>query len=65
MAHTEVPRETAEFDIDDARDCRYWSNTLGVSAEEFKAAVCAVGPRIEDVKRHLDDRSAAGIGSRG
>ncbi|PBJ84345.1 DUF3606 domain-containing protein [Lysobacteraceae bacterium NML93-0399] len=37
-------------------EVQYWTQALGVSADELRAAVDAVGPVAEDVRNHLAQR---------
>lgn len=37
-------------------EVRYWTQALGVSADDLRAAVDAVGPVAEDVRNHLAQR---------
>lgn len=37
-------------------EVRYWTQALGVSADDLRAAVDAVGPMAEDVRNHLAQR---------
>ncbi len=39
--------------VDQIHDLRDWAIYFSVSKEKLKAAVEAVGPRIEDVRRYL------------
>ena len=41
------------IDVNREQECRYWSEKLGVSEERLRRAVKAVGPLVEDVRRHL------------
>lgn len=48
-------RDRNLIDIGSDRECRYWCRKLGVSAALIREAVRAVGPRAQDVERHLRD----------
>ncbi|GLH71306.1 hypothetical protein GETHPA_28390 [Geothrix rubra] len=39
--------------VDQIHDLRDWAIYFSVSKEKLKAAVAAVGPRVEDVRRYL------------
>ncbi|ELC7320656.1 DUF3606 domain-containing protein [Stenotrophomonas maltophilia] len=41
------------INVDEDYELRYWTTTLGVSAEELRAAVAAVGPTTVAVRKHL------------
>jgi hypothetical protein len=55
------PKKTAadrkRIDVSQDHECRCWSEKLGVSPFELKQAVEAVGPMVDDVTRHLDQKS--------
>jgi len=37
-------------------ELRNWSREFGVTAEELKAAISAVGVRVVELRRYLDER---------
>ena len=39
--------------VDQIHDLRDWAIYFSVSKEKLRAAVAAVGPRVEDVRRYL------------
>lgn len=41
------------INVDEDYELRYWTMTLGVSAEELRAAVAAVGPSTVAVRKQL------------
>lgn len=41
------------INVDEDYELRYWTTTLGVFAEELRAAVAAVGPTTVAVWKHL------------
>ena len=41
------------INVNEDYELRYWSRELGVTPEELRAAVEAVGPTAEAVRRHL------------
>ncbi len=41
------------IDVNDPNEVRYWTGKFGVSAEELKTAVAAVGVMVKNVKVHL------------
>lgn len=41
------------INVNEDYELRYWTTTLGVSAEELRAAVAAVGPAAVAVRKHL------------
>lgn len=47
------PEDQEMINIDEIHDLRDWAIYFSVSKEKLKEAVGAVGPRVEDVKRHL------------
>lgn len=40
--------------VNEEYELRYWTEKFGVSAEELKAAVKAVGTSVDAVRRHLN-----------
>ncbi|HYC49217.1 MAG TPA: DUF3606 domain-containing protein [Burkholderiales bacterium] len=53
-------RESQRIDIDDDASIRRWAKELGVTRVQIIDAVEKVGPRVEDVRRYLDQQIAAG-----
>lgn len=41
------------INVNEDYELRYWTTTLGVSAEELRAAVAAVGPTTVAVRKQL------------
>ncbi|CAE1135378.1 hypothetical protein GGR60_000700 [Xanthomonas arboricola] len=41
------------INVNEDYELQYWTKALGVSAEELRAAVKAVGPTAAAVRRHL------------
>jgi hypothetical protein len=41
------------IDVNDPNELRNWSESIGVTPEELKAAVQQVGPVVERVRDHL------------
>ena len=50
------PRDRTTINVHEGFDVRYWSNELGVSAEQLKEIVTKVGPKMEDVQNELKNR---------
>lgn len=50
------PRDAKEIDVNEPWELSYWTRALGVSADKLSQAVKAVGPMVDDVKRHLNIR---------
>jgi hypothetical protein len=48
------------IDVEQETECRYWSEALGMSIGQLKSAIDEAGPRVEDVKRHLGEKSLSG-----
>jgi len=42
------------INVNEDYELQYWTKALGVSAEELRAAVKAVGPTAVAVRKHLD-----------
>jgi HAMP domain-containing protein len=47
------PADRSRINVNEAWELRYWSQTLGHTADEIRLAVKAVGPMVENVRRHL------------
>lgn len=41
------------INVDEDYELQYWTKTLGVSADELRAAVKVVGPTTKAVRAHL------------
>jgi hypothetical protein len=48
------------IDVEREAECAYWSAALGISIDQLKSAVDEAGPLVEDVKRHLGEKSLSG-----
>jgi hypothetical protein len=46
-------QDRKRINVDEDYEVRDWSKRLGVSADQLRAAVKAVGDRVDDVERHL------------
>ena len=51
--HNRGPQDRARVNTSEAWELTYWTKEFGVTAEELKAAVKAVGPMVTDVRRKL------------
>ena len=47
------PRDRTQINLDQEHEVRYWTETLGVTKEELRAAVDKVGRSAERVREHL------------
>lgn len=47
------PADSARINIHEPHELRYWTEKLGCSAEELKAAVAAAGPSFVEVRARL------------
>ena len=47
------PQDPQKINVNEPWELTYWTKELGVSEDELKAAVEAVGVKVEDVKKHL------------
>jgi hypothetical protein len=45
--------DRARINVHEAHEVKYWTEALGVSAEQLKAAVAKVGVMAKDVRQHL------------
>lgn len=55
----EGPRDRGRIDVGSDDEIRWWADQLGVTNVAIIDAVTAVGPRADDVRRHLDQAVAA------
>ena len=49
-------QDRKRINLDEDYEVRDWSKRLGVSADQLRAAVKAVGDRVDDVEKHLKRR---------
>ena len=54
------PRDRQRIDIHQEHEVRYWSDKLGVTPEQLRDAVEAVGPMVEAVEQRVRGRSGRG-----
>ena len=47
------PQDRTRINVHEPWELQYWSNHLGVTPEQLKAAVQKVGVMVSDVRRHL------------
>lgn len=47
------PADRSRINVNEDYELRYWTQALGVSADELRAAVKAVGPMADAVRQHL------------
>jgi hypothetical protein len=47
------PQDRARINVHEDYELRYWTRAFGVSADELRQAVQAVGVMRDDVARHL------------
>ena len=47
------PQDRARINVNEDHELRYWTKELGVSEQQLKEAVKAVGVSVEAVKQHL------------
>jgi hypothetical protein len=47
-----------QIDVNDRHDVWYWAGVLDATSDQIKAAVAAVGPLVEDVRRFLEEQKA-------
>ncbi|MBB5710819.1 DUF3606 domain-containing protein [Sphingomonas xinjiangensis] len=48
-----APQDASRIALHEDYEVRYWSNKFGVTHEQLKEAVDAVGHSAEDVEKHL------------
>jgi hypothetical protein len=49
-------QDRKRINLDEDYEVRDWSKRLGVSADQLRAAVKAVGDRVDAVEKHLNKR---------
>lgn len=47
------PADSSRISLSQDHEVRYWTQALGVSEQELRSAVAAVGPMADAVRRHL------------
>lgn len=47
------PADRSRINVNEERELRWWTQTLGVSAAELREAVKAVGTSASAVRKHL------------
>lgn len=47
------PQDPTKINVNESWEVRYWTQALGVSEQQLRAAVKAVGVSTAAVKRHL------------
>ena len=47
-------RDGSRIDVNDPRDNDYWTRAFDVDEATLREAVAAVGPKVEEVRQHLD-----------
>lgn len=47
------PQDRSRVNVNEEWELQYWSRKFGVSAEQLRAAVKAVGPSADAVGKHL------------
>ena len=56
------PADKAKVNVNEPRELKYWTKTLNVAEEKFKAALKAVGTRLEDIRKQLSGNSICSWG---
>ena len=47
------PADRTKVNVNEPWELKYWTKTLNVAEVKLKAAVKAVGTKVEDVRKHL------------
>lgn len=50
------PPDRSRINIHEEYELRYWATKFGITTEQLRTAVIAVGPMARDVARHLGKR---------
>ena len=58
--HFAGPRDRSRIDAASDDEIRWWAKELGVTNVAIFDAVKKVGPKLEDVRRHLDQAMTSG-----
>jgi hypothetical protein len=53
------PRDASRINVNEDYELRYWTHALGVTPEQLRAAVRAVGTSAGAVREHLGKRRVA------
>lgn len=59
-AFADVSFDAPSINIKESSEIDYWVQTLGVSEEQLRIAVAAVGVQVEDLRNHLGMLRPAG-----
>lgn len=51
-----IPKDIAKVELAEEWQLTYWTQQLGVSEQDLRAAVQQVGDSSEQVRRHLESR---------
>ena len=51
--HNRGPKDRARVNTSEAWELKYWAKEFGVTEDQLKAAVKAVGPMVTDVRKKL------------
>ena len=57
MANSAVRSASAEIDIDDSKEIRYWCRKLRCRQSDLIAAVVVLGPAVAGVEKYLRRRA--------
>ncbi len=58
------PGDRQRINVNQEHELRHWSQKFGVSQDELRKAVDAVGPMADDVERRLRGEGSHGRGTR-
>ncbi len=47
------PEDPTKINVNQSWEIEYWTKKLGVTEQQLRTAVKAVGPLVKDVKRYL------------
>ena len=50
------PQDASRVNVNESWELQYWTQRLGVTAEQLRTAVKAVGPMVKDVETQLKRR---------
>ncbi|WP_313620695.1 DUF3606 domain-containing protein [Achromobacter sp.] len=52
-------QDRSRINVNEAHELRYWTNELGVSDEQLRKAVLAVGVSATEVREHLKKQAGS------
>ena len=60
-----IPNNLTQVNLEDEWEVRYWCARFNVDADELRACVMEVGPRLNDVERRLKEATRIALANNG